>query len=543
MIKAVIVGDSSRRCLQAEPGISIMEILNKAGIFINAPCGGRGTCGKCAVRISGAVTKAAEQEKVLLGSRLEHGYRLACRAKALGNFTVWLPNCSAGEIETGYVPVKTKLNPPVSVEKPDEHYEVSYRGTVIDILIDETPVIGLAVDLGTTTLALRFFDLKTGRKIGEMASQNPQRRWGADVISRIAAGLDVGCGVKRLQQDVIGAISGMTAEFCKKHGISTRSIYFCAIAGNTVMQHLAAGLSPEGMAAAPFEPSSLFGMDVLAHEIGLSIYCNARVYFAPCVSAFVGGDIVAGLYECGFDGLTSPALLVDIGTNGESALFDGKRILCCSTAAGPAFEGAHISCGCASINGAVSHLTESLGSPVYEVIGGEKPVGICGSGLVDIAAYLVRHGIVDETGAFNPAAHELTNKENGSAFVVDDGQSIIVTQKDVREVQLAKSAVAAGIETLLDTAKLDPEDIESVFLAGGFGKGINIKNACEIGLLPKQFLAKTHAVGNTSLGGAAAVLLDREMEKRLQNIAARCQYIELAESSCFSKNFIDHMEF
>ncbi len=394
----------------------------------------------------------------------------------------------------------------------------------------------MAVDIGTTTLAARFFNLDTGAAIGTETALNPQSQFGADVISRIDACMH--SGTEKLQLSVITAINFMINSFCVSSGISTDKIYKCVFAGNTVMLHIAAGLSPAGMAASPFEPNTLFGNSLSALQIGVNINRDAPIYFSPCISAFVGGDITAGMLACSFDTLQKPAFFVDIGTNGEIALICGNSIFCCSTAAGPAFEGAHIECGTGCIPGAINHVCTKQGELNFETISGNTPCGICGSGLIDAAAVLSSNRIFDETGAF-----DLQNPDISNGKYYFYGTEIFISQQDIREIQLAKSAIISGIETLLQVAKIEAGSISNVYIAGGFGSHLDIKSACQIGLLPSAFIDSAKSVGNTALEGASSLLLNGNSIERAKKIINRCKNIDLAQNKFFQQRFVENMLF
>lgn len=502
MISVTVKSGKNKKIVSGECGMPVMDILRNNGIFLDAPCGGHGRCGKCYAKITGPLEPMAEAERKLLPSKLiSEGYRLSCFARATGDITVMLP---------------------------ENNFKSDKSTNVINKISDN---IGIAADLGTTTIAIRYFDLESKNEIEAQSFLNPQRQFGADVISRIGACINI--GIKKLQDTLIFEINKNITAFCKKHSITKEQIVKSVFAGNTVMQHIAAGISPESMAAYPFAPSTLFNCEIKAKTIGLQINPEANVYFPPCVSAFVGGDITSGMLACSFDKLNASgtsSLFVDIGTNGEMALLSGKDILCSSTAAGPAFEGAHIACGTGSVPGAICKVYEKNIKPAFETIGNAAPCGICGSGLIDAVSVLLDTNLIDGTGA------------------LDDGQfdfdsNIFITQHDIREIQLAKSAIVSGIETLLENAGLSTDVIDNVFIAGGFGSNINIKSACRIGLLPKKFENISKAVGNTSLAGASMLLLEDKNKVRLRNLAKSCRSIDLSTNSFFTQRFVDNMLF
>lgn len=524
MIKAVLHFQTTEKIVFIKPGSTLREILHDGGFFIDYPCGGHGICGKCAIKVSGALSPVTSSEKSKLTQKLlENGYRLSCLAKAVGDVEIILPHSIDTIIETNFVDTLS-LTQPLNSKITDKSVEAK----------ESNIMIGLAVDIGTTTLAARFFNLDTGAEMGTETALNPQSIFGADVISRIEACMQF--GTEKLQLAINGAINSMIISFCTKHGLSADLINNCIFAGNTVMLHIVAGLSPEGMAVFPFEPKTLFGYSLPASKLGIKINSDASVYFAPCLSAFVGGDITAGLLACSIDSLCQPTLFVDVGTNGEIALLCGDNIFCCSTAAGPAFEGAHIECGTGCIIGAINQVFEQNGKLVFETIGEKKPCGICGSGLIDASSVLLSRGIFDETGAFDT---ENSSETKGKYYF--GKTEIFISQQDIREIQLAKSAIISGIETLLNIANIGSRSVAFVFIAGGFGAHMNIKSACKIGLLPSVFSEIAKPVGNTSLEGASKLLLNSDSFNRIKEITRRCKNIDLAENVYFQQQFIENM--
>lgn len=498
MISITVKSGKTVNVIYGESGMPLMDILRKNGIFLDAPCGGRGRCGKCLIKVTGPLEPMSEAEKKLLSPKLlSEGFRLACLSKASGDVTVTLKDFNLKSTEVS--PLQNGIS----------------------------DKIGVSADLGTTTIVIRYFDLESKSEIETQSFLNPQRQFGADVISRIEACINI--GTKKLHDVLIFEINKNINVFRKKYSIPKEHIVKSVFAGNTVMQHIAAGISPESMAAYPFEPSAFFDYEITAKDLGLQINPEARVYFPPCVSAFVGSDITAGMFSCSFD-KAARSMFVDIGTNGEMALFTGKDILCSSTAAGPAFEGAHIACGTGSVPGAICKVFEKSSRINYETVGNAVPCGICGSGLIDAIAVLLENGLIDETGALD-----------GGQFDFDT--NIFINQHDIREIQLAKSAIVSGIETLLDSAGLSQEDLDAVFIAGGFGSNINIRSACCIGLLPKQFEKISKAVGNTSLTGASMLLLEEKNKSRLKDLTKLCRSIDLSKNSYFTQHFIDNMLF
>lgn len=578
---------------EGEHGATLLALLAQAGAAVSASCGGEGRCGKCRVRARGGLSAPDTREQAqleLAGAGKEE--RLACRARVTGDCEVWLPEDEAA-VETSWAGPETApqlnvhtgrarltrptLQNPIDdrqnllaatgareadfsalnaltglrAQGADEVCFVETHGRVIDVAPTRPALLGLAVDIGTTTLALRFYDLETGTLLGVESGLNPQRTFGADIISRIAACQSRPRGLSEQQAAVTGALNGQIAAFCHKTGARAENIYSVVLAGNTTMLHLFAGLSPQGIAAAPFAPCSLFGGTITARQAELAVCPGAEVYLAPCVSAYIGGDITAGLLSCGLDTAPSPVLFLDIGTNGEMVLAAGGRLLCCAAAAGPAFEGAHIGQGTGGVTGAICSVrVDENGRVAYETVGGAAPVGLCGSGLLDAAAVMLRLGTMDETGRIlaaeeAPAATRpyLLEKSGERCFRVGEDSGIFLTQKDIRELQLAKAAIAAGVGCLLDAAGVKPGEVAAVLLAGGFGARLSPRSACEIGLLPGTFAGKIRSVGNAACAGAAAALLSAPARERLEALRDACETLELSGLPLFQQLFMENMGF
>ena len=448
----------------------VSEVLQGANLAPAQPCGGRGTCGKCAVRLSGAVSapNAAEERA---------GQRLSCQARLLGDAEVELPEARAQEIEAAGIARPLHLAP------------LAGR-------------YGAAVDIGTTTLALRLYDLHSGAALGQASCWKPQGTVAADVMGRIGAALD-GKGAL-LQAQVRGAIDELLRTACS--GVCRpEEVETLVLAGNTTMLYLWSGRDPVSLSAAPFAADCLFGQTV-----------EAQGRSAVLASGLAESDRVA--------------VLCDIGTNGEIALWKGGELLVTSTAAGPAFEGAGISCGCGSVPGAVDRVWLENGRIAARTIGGQAAVGVCGSGLIDAVAAYLQTGDIDETGA--------TEEDT---LPLRDGVALL--PKDVRAVQLAKAAIAAGLETLLKSANLAPEDVDDLYIAGGFGSHLHIPSAVAIGLLPAPLAAKARAIGNESLEGASRLLLSREEGEKARDIAARSRHVALGGNPMFNERYIENMMF
>lgn len=485
------------RAICAEIGTTVSEAIHG-----ERPCGGHGRCGKCKVKVRGALTPIDEAEAALLSfAELEAGIRLGCRARVLGDCAVELPNGSDGaEIVTeGDLPAFS-LNPAFS----------SY---------------GVAVDIGTTTLAARLYGAD-GVLLSETACLNPQREWGADVISRVEAAL--GGKAKELARATREALDEIVRTLTGAAGIESRAVDGLVLTGNTVMLSLLAEADVSPFACAPFAAKRLFGETTTAGALGLaSLMPDTHVYLAPCISAFVGADTTCALLATELC-KNKTAMLLDIGTNGEMALWQDGCLTVASTAAGPAFEGVGISAGMRSEAGAIDRVTVERGRLSAHVIGEGIPVGICGSGLVDAVAGLLRLEILDETGYLCHAPFPIA-------------RPVFLTQEDVRMLQLAKSAICAGVRTLLAERNLTCEDVPVLYVAGGFGKHLDRENAAKIGLLPEGLAVRAGTVGNAALGGACILLLNREAREPAETIAKSAKTIALSASTAFSKAFMAGM--
>ena len=399
-----------------------------------------------------------------------------------------------------------------------------------------------AVDLGTTTVVARLYDLASGAELATESGWNTQAPYGADVISRIQYTLEQPDGLQELSQrsrEQVWALIERALARCGREADTLREI---TLAGNTVMQHLFAGYSVRGIAAAPFRPETLFAApgDETLHGVS--------VHLAPCVAGYVGGDITAGLLAAGLAELPGEHLFLDIGTNGEMALGGRGGFTCCAVASGPAFEGAGISCGMPGVDGAVSRVRYDRGF-VYDVIGGGVPKGLCGSGLLDLTAVLLRLGAIAPGGRLLPPEQapaalrrHLTHDADGNGcFHLTPEVSL--TAADVRNLQLAKAAVAVGIRVLLQQRGLTPEQLDGVYLAGGFGSYLDPESAAAIGMLPRACAGKLHTLGNTALTGAATLTLDGAQWQRIRAISRACSYLELSGRADFAAAFTENLSF
>lgn len=418
--------------------------------------------------------------------------------------------------------------------------EIMTQGVMPEVMCDKTGY-GIAVDIGTTTIALYLYDMGKSECLAIESRMNGQARYGADVISRIQYCSEHVDGLQVLQRCVIDELNDMIGNVCRASEIASDEVCCGVITGNTTMLHLLTGLSPETMGVLPFKPLSLFGKTMTMSALGLLAAPDAACYLPPCMSAFVGGDISCALLPAGFLQVKDVCLLMDIGTNGELVVGNQDFVYSTSTAAGPAFEGAHIRCGMAGVIGAIDRVYEKDGCIRVNVIGDVRAQGLCGSGLLDAIALLRRKGVIDETGRITEEHKEWQCTYEGQAAVkiADD---VVLTQQDVREVQMAKAAIAAGVLALLKSAKLTCEDIKKVYLAGGFGNYMDQQSAKEIGLLPSG-LGEVMSMGNAAGAGAVMALLNGSYQGEMQRTCDRARHIELGHNPYFMEKYMEEMCF
>ncbi len=599
--------------IEVGKGTTIMEAMNEAGLEADFPCGGRGKCGKCRVRLMTGIGKpTAVEEETLNIKELEGGIRLACMTEVNDHIVVELLEHNklehnilvaseerAGKIQphlnkvfievdkasmqdhrSDWSRVKDSLNKtvrhlgevkvPVSIlrQLPDTIREakhkltaVLYDSKVLGVEQGDTTatMLGMAFDIGTTTIVGYLLDLYTGKELSVVSTLNPQTKFGADVISRITFSNQEKDGLAKLHKEVIEAINKLIGEAMEKAGISRSDIYGVSIAANTTMHHLFLGITPRNIAVSPYVSSITEAVAVSPSELEIQINQAGKIFVLPNIAGFVGADTTAVLLATELDRSEDVKLIIDIGTNGEIALGSNKKIVACSAAAGPAFEGAQISSGMRGAAGAIDHVyfTDRL---EYSVIGGGSPQGIAGSALLDAVAGLVELGIIDKRGKFlspdkltSPALQGFKNNiiqyEGAGAFLLADsdntshGRPIMITQKDIRELQLAKGAMAAGVKVLMETYGIQVEDIEEVLLAGAFGNYLNPHSACVIGLIPRELEGKIKMIGNAAGTGSKLALLSAEEFKRADDIAASVEFVELGSYPKFNSIFAENMYF
>ncbi|MDO5445284.1 MAG: ASKHA domain-containing protein [Eubacteriales bacterium] len=489
MSDLTILSGNKKSVYHFEGSMNLAKALSDAGYPLVQPCGGRGVCGKCAVEVSGCISEPDIQEQKL-------GVRLACRTVLFGDAAVVLPNSGdMQQIETGGS-VKTETVDPLGSG------------------------FGVAIDIGTTTVAAKLLNLASGREISSAARINPQTSVASDVMGRIGAALSG--ELESLKKLIADALSEMLAELCAGAGIRQEEISCLVVTGNTTMLYLLTGKNPEALSHFPFEADCLFGYE--------TDFLGYRTYLPACMNAFVGADITCAVLASGMTNRAETSLLCDIGTNGEIALWKDGTLYVTSTAAGPAFEGAGISCGCGSIPGAIDRVSLEDGMVTVHTIGDAPAVGLCGSGLIDTIACFLKTGGIDETGAVDEDFLPLSN-------------GVVLMPKDVRSVQLAKAAIAAGIITLMENAGVQTEEISTLYIAGGFGSHLNVESAAAIGLIPEALSDRVSVIGNGALTGAEQMLLNKGMIQDGERIVQLSRHINLGGNPQFNNNYMEQMLF
>lgn len=497
-------------------GENILSAMNKQGAYFSAVCGGKGNCGKCKIRLlEGNLEVTPSDLKHFTEEELKMGCRLACRAfpKKDCRITLQFQSEDSFEIQIGH-----------------KHSDTDYTKT------DESGY-DIAIDIGTTTLAFQLVGKTSRKPVNSYATINRQRAFGADVISRIQASCE-GKGEalrKSIQEDLMTGIKYLV----QYSGISPADIQRIAIGANTTMGHLLMGYSCVGLGVYPFKPVDISLQKWSFERVLGNRYCDAEIILLPGISTYVGGDVTSGLYDCGYSNDKETALLVDLGTNGEMAIGNCDKIITTSTAAGPAFEGGNISWGMGSVQGAICNVEIEENGVKVKTIGEKPPIGLCGTGVIESISELIEREYVDETGRLDEAYFEKGFKLADTP----DGKAITFTQQDVREIQLAKSAVRAGIEVLLRRYGVSYDEVKQVYLAGGFGFHISQEKSMTIGLLPRELEGKIQAVGNSSLGGALRYLTHDNGDAEISEVLSHCSEIDLSTDPDFNDLYMEYMFF
>lgn len=522
---------------KAAPGENLMDVASRANIIINGVCAGLGTCGKCTVQVLGEAITAPDafDQKFISSEALKQGYRLACRYEINEAITVVIP-----EIHGPVTRVKSLSSLPKDFT-PD--------------LVAGKPAYGIAFDIGTTTVVAMLWNLNSGEMIGTLAQTNPQSAFGADVISRIHFSSESPENLERMCVQIRTCLNEMIKSFMKTYAINRNAIIRSVVVGNTTMSHLFMLVDPTPLAIAPFTPGFVKEQRVKPQVVDLAINPEGTVVILPNIAGHVGSDMVAVMVYSRADQMENLTVAIDIGTNGEILCAKEGQVFACSTAAGPAFEGANIVHGARATNGVIEGVQIENGCLKIKIIGdGEDvPTGICGSGIIDGIAQLLTHKIINQTGRLisredgetmklSPdLVKRLIETDQGRAFVLYEG--ITITQKDIREVQLAKASIMAGIQIMLNQLDCQVADVDKFILAGAFGTYINKESAIRIGLIPDIGLDKVFSVGNAAGTGACMALLSEKEKERATILAEHTNHIELSTDSEFQTIFLESMGF
>lgn len=512
-----VTSSKNNRQIMCKEDETILESLIRNGIYFSAVCGGRGTCGKCKIQVlEGHIERTKADVQFFSQEELECGYRLACRAIPKENCII--------QIE----------------EQETDGFEIlsDYKQQDQKVIVKQNAEYKIAVDIGTTTIAISLVEAGSRQSIYTYTAINQQRSYGADVINRIQASND---GKREaLQTSIQGDLWKGLQDIIKQCNIKAEQIQEIAIAGNTTMGHLLLGFDCKTLGEFPFKPVEIGFIEKSGRQLFENMELSKTIItLLPGISTFVGGDIVSGLYYCGFHENEKICLLIDLGTNGEMAIGNNEKILTTSTAAGPAFEGGNITWGTGSIQGAICNV--DLQSEPFNIltIGNKAPIGICGTGVIELTAELLKEELIDETGLLEEPYFE-------HGFVLaktDGGEELVFTQKDIREIQLAKAAIRAGVETLIKRYNINYGQIDNVYLAGGFGFKMNVEKAIAIGMFPQEFSGKIEAIGNSSLGGAVKYLGEANAKEELARLINISSEINLSNDKDFNEYYMNHMFF
>ena len=588
------------RRAEISPGETLLSAAQSVGVELQAVCGGVGTCGQCKVRLTaGSLSLPTSQEKEKLGPELlAVGHRLACQAMPDGHVTLEIPpesltssqrvQLDGRELDVSLDPLVVSFDLEADVSLPGKlqerindavgqdvqpgagsfeqlaetaqrfagHVRVaiskeSLPFTIVGILPEKTRIFGLAVDLGTTKLASYLVDLETGKTLAQRGLMNPQISCGEDVISRISFASHSGGAAQQLQRRVIEILNEMVRNFCIDLAISPLQIVEMVVAGNTAMHHFFAGLPVQQLGMAPYLPATTEPLHLAARDLGLEIAPGAAIYTPPNIAGYVGGDHVAMLIGIGAGSRKSgfPFLAIDIGTNTEITLSVHGRLLTCSCASGPAFEGAHIRHGMRAAPGAIERVLFERGAIQIYTIERRLPIGICGSGILDAIAALLDAGVLESRGNFRKGAERLRQNSGGGEYLLisaensGSGGEIVLTRQDISEIQFAKAAIRAGIEVLLEAGGMEASALEEFIIAGAFGSYLDVQSALRIGLFPKIPLGKFRQVGNAAGIGARQMLISGSQRRLGESLAKQIEYVELATHSHFQEKFAQSLFF
>ncbi|SHE42100.1 Uncharacterized 2Fe-2 and 4Fe-4S clusters-containing protein, contains DUF4445 domain [Tissierella praeacuta DSM 18095] len=562
--------------VEVEKNKTLLDAIRQAKLDIETPCNGMGFCGKCKVIARGQLSHPSNEEKSNINESVDE--RLSCMAMVLGDVEVELiRNEKILKTINKGVSIEAPVDSPVKIIKLpkidksnsapysdylgydfnslglyrkisnieenniEEIWGVVFEDKILDISSYEKNILGIGIDIGTTGISYYLVELSKGEIMEKLSSLNPQVQFGGDVLTRIAYCMEEPFGEIKLQELIVNEINN-TIRKLLGNTYNIDDIYHIVVSANTTMLHLLLGINPKSLAKAPYRPIFLSIKDIKAKDISIKANEEAILSIMPSASAYVGGDIVAGIMASNFQD-NSKALFIDIGTNGELAAIKDGKLISTSTAAGPALEGMNIECGCRAQKGAIEkfHIDEEYNIH-YGTIGDEEALGICGSGLIDIAGALVKKNILMKSGRWNKNLHpKLAKRLVDKKFYITD--NIFISQKDIRQIQLAKGAIAAGLILMLEEIGLTIEEIPKVYIAGAFGYHVNPDNIKVIGLIPKGFSGEISFLGNTSLEGSRLVLINRECLENVYRIKEDMEVLELSLRKNFQDIFVSQLNF
>ncbi len=511
--------------ITALEGQSLKEVLQAAGVIIEAECGGQGTCGTCAVQVIEGQCDTPDND-VLTPEMIDDGYVLSCQATAVEDIVIQLPGTVQPTIDTDHI---SQFLPDPETISPIELSPLTVK-TGINY--------GVACDVGTTTVSVKLIDLNSGKTLDGATVYNDQMDYGADIISRIIYA-QKGNGLQELNQRIIGTVNKLIEELLSRQQVKQEDITCAVFSGNTTMAHLLLGIDPKPIREDPYPPGVKSVPITAAQEMKLNLPPNAAVYVTPGVGSYVGGDITAGiLYLKSSRESHGVQLFIDIGTNGELVVCGDDWMIGCACSAGPAFEGVGIKCGMRAATGAIEGVEISAeGNNIHcRVIGDDKPKGLCGSGLIDLVAELFKQGIIERSGKLNyrPEARRIRKLGNQQEFLVAEagqtahGNDICISEQDITNIIRAKAAIFSACNLLLNNIGLTPSDIDKIYVAGGFGSNLDFAQGITIGLFPDIELERFEYLGNTSLLGAHLVLISQEHRTKIKQIATGMTYVDLS---------------
>ncbi|SNS94151.1 Uncharacterized 2Fe-2 and 4Fe-4S clusters-containing protein, contains DUF4445 domain [Anaerovirgula multivorans] len=575
----------------------LLQMLLENEIFVDNPCNGKGSCGKCKIRLlEGNLPAMSEtEEKFLKKEEIISGIRLSCFVVPQEDIVIEVLQKERKHeiLTTGYMP-SFEINSAIhketfEIDKPTLQNQSAFEdslckafgiekfdwrllqqheitdGKVTGVFNDKDLIgiesgdttdllYGVAIDIGTTTVVAALIDMKTGNELTTASMINPQKKFGLDVLTRITYELEnPGDSKEKLQHAIVNAINEMIETMCNQFNIDRKYIYEISIAANCTMMHFLLGIDATSIGKSPYAPVFVKSKNIRAKDIGLKGSPGARLYCLPAVSSYIGADIVAGAYVCQLQKNSGNLLFIDIGTNGEIVLSKNGKLLSCSCAAGPALEGMNISSGMRAAEGAIEDIEITEKGIELQVIGNEEPIGICGSGILAALKELIRIGLVKKDGAFikKEKLEEVDYRydmiqldEKKRKFVLKSGpEQLFITQADVRQVQLAKGAILSGFYALLKQANIDMNQLDKIMIAGQFGAHLSADSLVGTGILPEEVKDKIVYVGNSSKTGAYMALMSVEAKKQIEELANQMDYMELGASEGYERLFVQCLQF